>query len=114
MLRCSLKLIVQLVPFLHLDLLEARLAPLAVGPRDGRLVHLVDGDNDFRDTQRLGELCVLSRLAAPLEACLKLGLHIFIEAVSFRQRCMPLAILRGSAGGGKNQPAAATAQFVHD
>lgn len=92
MLRCTLKLIVQLVPLLHLDLLEALLAPLAVGPRDGRLVHLVDGDNDFRHAQRLGQLRMLPRLAAALEARLKLGLQIWPCSLNSSTNRTPVAV----------------------
>ena len=57
-----------------LDLLVALLAPLPVGPHDGGLIHLVDGHDDLGDAQGLGQLRVLPRLPAALEARLELGL----------------------------------------
>lgn len=58
-----------------LDLLVALLAPLPVGTHDGGLVHLVDGHDDLGDAQRLGQLRMLPRLPAALEARLELGLR---------------------------------------
>ena len=57
-----------------LDLVIALLGPFSIGPGDGGVIHLVDGNHQLGNAQGLGQLGMLSRLPSPLKTRLKLTL----------------------------------------
>ena len=64
----------------HRDLIVSLLRPLAVGPYNRGLIHLVDRNNELGDSKCLGQLGVLPCLTTTLKPCLKLALSTQQEA----------------------------------